>query len=295
MRLKHSAEVPRSPPTRENSPSRPLPGRSCCFASNQLSRKRKPVSFATLGIPRIQSFWGTKGSSPYVDSTKRMEEVTDTRGRCPTRTQRCRVHGRMDSDDGDRMRSYWSAGMIDVKTWRGQHGRAPLDRTAEGGCPHMCSALGGGDQAGFAIFDLEVVGIALQTNSVPKLQIQQAPDAVVMVAVLGAVFLEEAFDGGALEKAAIHTPLLQQQLLDCIKLRAGQPAAPGSGEAEFWTIEDRMRKKVFHGLFEDGLARQSIELVRAWNVGGELDQHMIEERHATLDGCGHAHVVLLHQ
>jgi hypothetical protein len=101
MRLKHSAEVPRSPPTRENSPSRPLPGRSCCFASNQLSRKRKPVSFATLGIPRIQSFWGTKGSSPYVDSTERMEEVTDTRGRCPSRTQRCRVHGRMDRDDGD--------------------------------------------------------------------------------------------------------------------------------------------------------------------------------------------------
>src|ERR1035438_5006971 len=87
-----------------------------------------------------------------------------------------------------------------------QTSRASLDRTAEGGCPHMCSALGGGDQAGFAIFDLEVVGIAHQTAAGPRPQIQQAPVGVLGVAGLGAMFRKQAFVCGARKRAAIHTP-----------------------------------------------------------------------------------------
>ena len=39
----------------------------------------------------------------------------------------------------------------------------------------------------------------------PQLKVEQAPDAVIVIAILGAVLAEEPFDGGTVEKSAVYT------------------------------------------------------------------------------------------
>jgi len=155
--------------------------------------------------------------------------------------------------------------------------------------------LGGRSQAGFHVLDLEVVRIAFQADSLPELQIQQAPYAVVMIAVVRPVFVEETLDCRPLEKTALQAARFEQKLFDHAEVGAGQPAAPGSREAEFRTIKDGMGEKVFHCSLENALAGQTVQLMVARDIGGELDQNVIEEGYTAFDRGRHTHVVLLHQ
>jgi len=61
---------------------------------------------------------------------------------------------------------------------------------------------------------------------VPYLQIEQPPDAIIVVAISGPMFSKKLFDRGALEESAIHAAGLEQQILNLIQLGASQPAAP---------------------------------------------------------------------
>ena len=55
-----------------------------------------------------------------------------------------------------------------------------------------------------------VVRFALEADAVPELEIEQAPDAVVVVAMLGTMFVKEFLDGFPAEVAAIQGARLEE-------------------------------------------------------------------------------------
>src|SRR5579862_9865811 len=58
---------------------------------------------------------------------------------------------------------------------------------------------------------------------------------------------------------------------------------------------DAARKQIVDGGFEDVLLRAAADLKPVGNLRGELDERVVEKRHAALDGRSHAHLVLLHE
>ncbi len=135
---------------------------------------------------------------------------------------------------------------------------------------------------------------AFETNAMPQLKIEQSPDAIVVVAMLRAMLVEKLLNGFAAEVSAIQAARFQQHLANRFQARPGQPTAPRRGESKFRAVENRVRQQVFHRFFQNPFAGQSLDLDFARNAGRVFNQHVIEKRHAALDGCGHAHVVLLH-
>ena len=58
------------------------------------------------------------------------------------------------------------------------------------------------------------VCFALQTHAMPQFQVQQAPDAIVVVAMLGPMFVEEPVNGLAPKISTLQTPRFKQYLPD---------------------------------------------------------------------------------
>ena len=77
--------------------------------------------------------------------------------------------------------------------------------------------------------------------------------------------------------------------------RRASTRANGTGNPIFGRVEDARRQQVARGLAQDALGREAGQLAVAPAACRELDEHVIEERHAALDRRRHAHLVLLHQ
>jgi hypothetical protein len=61
---------------------------------------------------------------------------------------------------------------------------------------------------------------------VPQFEVEQAPNAIIVVAILGSMLAEELFYGGALQQSSVHAARFQKQVLDGVQLSAPQPATP---------------------------------------------------------------------
>src|ERR1700687_1734062 len=70
--------------------------------------------------------------------------------------------------------------------------------------------------------------LALNTNPVPQLQIQQPPNPVIVIAILRPMLGKNPLNGLALEISALHAPRAGQQLFNRIQPRPRQPSAPRS-------------------------------------------------------------------
>src|SRR5262249_10778938 len=96
-----------------------------------------------------------------------------------------------------------------------------------------------------------LVRLAFETHAVPEFEVQQAPDAVVVIAMAGAVLVEEALNCLAAEVSAIETARFEEHGTDRFEARAGEPAAPWCWETELGTVDDFVRQNVFDCLFQD--------------------------------------------
>src|SRR5690349_1251105 len=74
------------------------------------------------------------------------------------------------------------------------------------------------------------VFFSLEANPVPKLEIQQSPDAIVVIDMSGFVLVEQSLDRRSLEEFSIHAARVQQQVADFLQLRTFKPAAPWGRE-----------------------------------------------------------------
>src|SRR4051812_43780985 len=99
-----------------------------------------------------------------------------------------------------------------------------------------------------------------ETDPVPQLEVQQSPDAVVVVAMFTAMFAEKTLNCFAPKVATIEGPRLEQHLPDCFQSRSGKPSAPGCGKPQFGAVNDCMRQKVFHRFLKNCLSRQPFDL-----------------------------------
>src|SRR5579862_3630605 len=117
---------------------------------------------------------------------------------------------------------------------------------------------------------------AFHTNSLPKFQIQQAPDPVSVVPTRSAVFGEQPLDDIAFEISALARARFQEQPLEIIELRTREPKRPWRREPHFLTIHNIAGQDVLDGGFQNELARKSLCVVLRGNTGCELHQFVIE-------------------
>src|SRR2546427_791500 len=120
-----------------------------------------------------------------------------------------------------------------------------------------------GRNPGFAAFTSI---FPFQTGAMPELEIQQAPDSIVVIAMLCAMLPQECFDRGSFEETPLKAARLQKQTLDVVELRSGEPAAPWGGEAQFGAVENLIGQQAFHGFFQDAFARHPVDLNAGWNL-----------------------------
>jgi hypothetical protein len=71
-----------------------------------------------------------------------------------------------------------------------------------------------------------VVRFSFEADAVPQLEVEQTPDAIIVVAIAGSMFAEEFLHGGSFKKTAIHTAWFEQQAFYVVELRTRQPATP---------------------------------------------------------------------
>src|SRR5260370_8910460 len=70
------------------------------------------------------------------------------------------------------------------------------------------------------------VRFAFETNAMPQLKIEQPPDAIVVVAMLRAMFVEQLLDRFAPEVSAIQPARFKQNLANRFQARSCQPPPP---------------------------------------------------------------------
>src|ERR1700730_6389841 len=81
--------------------------------------------------------------------------------------------------------------------------------------------------------------LSFQADPVPQLQVEQSPDAIVVVAVAGSIFPEELLHRGLPKQSTAHVARFEKQVPVAVELRAGQPATPRSWEPQLRTINNR--------------------------------------------------------
>src|SRR2546427_9491388 len=107
--------------------------------------------------------------------------------------------------------------------------------------------------------------------------------------------LHQLLDVRCVKYPASSARLRQQQLLDKVAKLPPEPPPERDRKAMLGTVNDLVRQDPPHGAFEDVLRRPVAQLELRGNRGGELDQFVIEQRDARLDGMRHAHPVYLRQ
>src|SRR6202035_480507 len=58
--------------------------------------------------------------------------------------------------------------------------------------------------------------LSFQADPMPQLQVEQSPDAIVVVAVAGSMFPEELLHRGLPKKSTAHAARFEKQLLDAV-------------------------------------------------------------------------------
>jgi len=97
--------------------------------------------------------------------------------------------------------------------------------------------------------------------------------------------------GGARHKIGV----LEDLQIDEPGFDAGDPQAEQSRRDENPPREDGARYEIPERLAQDRLGSPAPQLETGRDGRSVLDELMIQERHAALDGSRHAHLVLLHQ
>src|SRR5208283_5530646 len=96
-----------------------------------------------------------------------------------------------------------------------------------------------------------VVRFAFETDAMPQLKIEQPPDAIVVVAMLRTMFVEQLLDRFAPEVSAIQAARLKQHLANRFQSRSGQPPAPRRRKSQLRPVQDRVRQQIFDRLFQN--------------------------------------------
>ena len=109
------------------------------------------------------------------------------------------------------------------------------------------------------------------------------------------MFGTQAADVAAIEPATIEQAAGEQLALDPPAEVAAQPLRHRRTEAHLAAVDDLIRDESAYGFFEQVLRHPAADLIAHRDVHGELDQLVIEERHARFDRSRHADLVHAHE
>ncbi len=99
----------------------------------------------------------------------------------------------------------------------------------------------------------------VDADPLPGLQIQQAPDAVAMIALVRAMLSKQLTDCLFSEQSAIKRARFEQHLFQIVELRSGQPIGPGRRETHFLAVHDIAGQQIFHRFFQNKFPCQARE------------------------------------
>src|SRR6202158_724469 len=99
-----------------------------------------------------------------------------------------------------------------------------------------------------------VVRFAFETDTMPQLKIEKPPDAIVVVAMLCAMFVEQVLYRFAPEIAAIQAAWFEQHLANRFQSWSGQPPAPRRRKSQLRPVQNRVWQQIFDRLFQDPFA-----------------------------------------
>src|ERR1700733_4197856 len=85
----------------------------------------------------------------------------------------------------------------------------------------------------------------------PGFQIQQPPDAISVVAMMGAMLGKKAFDRLRPEQLTVQRSRLEQHALQIVELRSGEPISPWCGKSHLLAIHNRMRQQILYRGFQN--------------------------------------------
>src|ERR1035441_10825131 len=85
------------------------------------------------------------------------------------------------------------------------------------------------------------VRLAFQAHPVPQLQIQQTPDAIIIVAMFRAMLSKQLFNRVAPEISTLQTARFQQHLANRLQARPGEPPAPRRRKSQLLPVENLVR------------------------------------------------------
>jgi hypothetical protein len=125
----------------------------------------------------------------------------------------------------------------------------------------------------------------------PEEEDHEAPEVIADVDAAVAVELEEAAEEGEIEEGGVFALGGVESIGKEGEERAAEPFVSGNVEADFAAFEDGFGEFGAHEFLEDEFLAAVVDFEAGGEVGGELDDAVIEEDGADLDGVGHAHAV----
>jgi len=130
----------------------------------------------------------------------------------------------------------------------------------------------------------------VQKSPAPELEGDERPKLEVEIPSLF-VPLRHLLDVRGVKDAASSARLRQQQLPDKVAQLSSEPVPERDPEAVLGPVNDLVSQDFPHGSLEDVLHRPVAQPELRGNHGGELDQFVIEQWDAHLNGMRHAHPV----
>src|SRR5882672_12579558 len=143
--------------------------------------------------------------------------------------------------------------------------------------------------------DRRLAAVVVHEQPVPDFQVEHHPDPLLPVYAAPDVITHDAAHHVRVVVTPVQAAIGKQHVVDQAAPRPGEPAGQGNGETDFATVDGLAGDVALGEPLENDLRAQSADLQVLRQARGELDQLVIEERHAGLDAGPHAHPVALDQ
>ena len=133
--------------------------------------------------------------------------------------------------------------------------------------------------------------LPVEVQPAPDFEVDQRQQVIGAVGLLLLVLANRALHGIRIEQAAARHALARQHVAQHRRQFGTQPGAHRRAEAALLTMQDVVRQHAFERSLHHVLQLAAPHLERARHAGRQLDEPLVEQRHAAFERHRHAHLV----
>src|SRR5438093_12738353 len=190
------------------------------------------------------------------------------------------------------LRRYWRTCFISSSK-RKRFAASSVLENARASRSEQC--IQGAGEVHFDPVDRRLAAVVVHEQSMPDFQGERQPDALLPVDAASDMIAHDTTHHVGVVVAAVKAAIGKQYVVDQAAPRPGEPAGQGNGETDFAAVNGLAGNVALGEPLENDLRAQAADLQVLRQTRGELDQLVIEERHAGLDAGSHAHPVAFDQ